>query len=71
MRVYEIWIGRKSNGDLQRIAIATDVINKEDEGEILKAEDFFPPSTTDIKKEGEIQITGEIYLLSDCLEVVY
>lgn len=66
---YHLYAGIKSNGDSECIAIDPDELG-ENYGALVVPKDFFKPGTTDVKKVGEIQITGDTYLLDSSFSVV-
>ena len=70
MTNYLIYSGKKTNGDLERLAIAVDDeenfldgIHKQDVG------DFFTPGTEEIECVGKITVCGDDHLLDDCFSV--
>lgn len=53
MTTYRVYAGKKSNGDEDVMAIDKDLIEQNSEPHCEQPRDFFFPSTTDIKYEGE------------------
>lgn len=55
---FDVYRGVLPNFDVRFVAISQDT-------EIANPEDCFKLGTTDITKEGEIEITGDTYLLDE------
>ena len=65
MQTYLLYRGVKPNGDKEVMAICPTAFDDDFDGVSPVPSDFFVPRTTDIEKVGEIQVTGDAYLLDE------